>query len=151
MRDTLRTRSPGRLLDAACGFEGGVHIFPEIAGHDGWKVDAVDLQAPVGIPTHPNVTRWKADICVPWNPPRAYDAYVNISVMEHLTPEDRTAAIVAATVMLKRGGIFVITMDELPPYEVVEKFSDLYDFGSEVPFEGDHLSPTVSFLVGTRR
>jgi len=157
-RDALASREPGVVLDAACGFEPGVHIMPEIAASLGWHVEAVDLTPPlptgafgVGYPEHELIQRWVGDIIKLPYETASIDAYMCISAFEHMAVETRVLALQEAIRVLRLGGIFILTMDWLEPAGYVEALSPGFDFGEEIPFEGEPLNPKVSFLLGVRR
>lgn len=151
----LRVFPPGRVLDAACGFEPGVHIMPEIMSSLGWEVEAVDLTEPLeigafgeGFPEDPRIRRSLGDITdLKEFEDASMDAYVCVSVFEHLEPHDMVKALREAFRVLKPEGLFVLTMDELDPTCFEGMFSSTFE---EIVFEGEDLSPKVSFLTNAQ-
>lgn len=144
-----------RLLDAGCGFEPGVHIMPEIAASIGWEVEGIDtLNAPG--PTHlweanaphPKIRRRLLDMRATDYPDASFDAFLSISVLEHVSAEDRDATFAEARRLLKPGGLLVVTMDGLPPI-LVPGFEFGYRVIPKVKLCNDIGWP-VSFMVGTK-
>lgn len=158
VRDVLDSVEPGRVLDAACGFEPGVHIMPEIAARLGWDVEALDLNPPmtsgafgVGFPEDPRISRVIGDMTSTSYADASFDAYLSVSVLEHLTSLDAIRSIAEAYRVLRPGGLFILTMDNMEPDQITYTFAPLFDFGSEVLLEGDPLTPEVSFVTGVKR
>lgn len=146
---------PGRVLDAGCGFEPGVHIMPEVAASIGWEVEAIDtLNAPgpthlwAANAPHPKITRRIMDMRKTSFPDEHFDAFLSISVLEHVTVEDRRATMFEARRVLKPGGKLIVTMDGLPPM-LVPGFAFGERVVPEVQLKND-LGWPVSFMVGTK-
>lgn len=145
----------GWLLDMGCGFEPGVHIMPEIAAGIGWEVEAIDvLQAPG--PTHlwsanaphPQIRRRLLDMRSTDYPDEHFDAVLSLSVLEHVSKEDRKRTLHEAWRVLRPGGKLIITMDGLPPI-----LTPNFAFGERVvpkePLRND-LGWPVSFMAGVK-
>lgn len=148
----LQSREPGSLLDAACGFEPGVHIFPQIAASLGWRVKALDLQPPwEGYPEDPLIERLTGDITALPFADSTFDAAVCISALEHMEPEVQKRGLEEMVRVCKPGATFALTIDRVSPLPYVEFLRGLVYFDYEEPFRGVHLEPAVSFLWGTRR
>lgn len=153
LRHTLAAHPWDRpsLLDAACGFEPGVHIFPEIAEADGWFVRAVDLKEPwPGFPPSKYILRTKADITEPYFAPESFVAAVCISALEHMTPETQLAAVKEIWRVTRPGGRVVLTIDGADPHKTAANLEPWFDFGDYIHSE-DRLPFDVAYFSGVRK
>lgn len=114
-RDALASVEPGYVLDAGCGFEPGVHVMPEISAGLGWHVEALDLKRQSGFVPDPLINRRMLDMSATDYPDAWFDAYVSVSVLEHLSPGQRDRALAEAMRVLRPGGLFIATMDAVWP------------------------------------
>ena len=159
VKEVLAELPTGLLIDAACGFEPGVHIMPEIAASLGWEVIALDKVKPLPIgafkkpfPKNEKILRVQDDILDLSYPDNHFDAYICISALEHLTGDMRLRILIEAWRVLRPKGTLIVTMDEKNPRDHVDIIGHvLFDFGEEQEFIGEATSPAVAFLVGTKR
>jgi len=154
VRDTLRgvkheSVEDWGAIDAGCGFEPGVHIMPEIMARAGWHVTAVDLKSGcMPMKDHPLIDRVKGDMLDTPYADSSFDAYVSVSVLEHLSIKDREQAMTEATRLVKPGGLLVVTMDGCWP-----RMDLPFDFGEPViPMDPllNNIGQPISFMVGRK-
>lgn len=132
--ECLKKDEPGIVLDAGCGFEPRVHVMPEIAAELGWRVEAIDLLQGKSwehlfhlwdtFEPHPRIRRRVMDMCDTDYPDAHFDAYLNISTLEHVARSERRRALNEAHRVLKPGGRIVVTMDGCWPIA-----DERFDFG----------------------
>jgi SAM-dependent methyltransferase len=139
-----------RVLDAGTGFIPNWHVAPYILSALDCEVKALDLNpAHLSMPEDPYVDRFVGDITDTQLDDHSCDAVICISVLEHCTPDVRSAFVAEAHRVLRPGGLLLITADELDPAAYGPLLAG-FDIGELVPFEGEHLSPRVSFALARR-
>lgn len=136
--------------DAGTGFIASWHVAPYILSALNWAVDATDVNAAhLAMPADRKVTRYMRDMVEP--PPAAhYDLVISISVLEHVTPEVRTAFSAHVADVTRRGDVLLVTADEVDPVGLCCMFTPAFDFGERVPDPVEYLTPSVSFCIGRR-
>jgi len=154
VRDTLLdTWNVNEIMDAGTGFAVGAHMLPYILGDCGYQVYAVDKDPrTLEMPEHESVSRILADICDLMIPGDCVDAWVCVSVLEHLTSEQVGQALDEGYRMLRPGGLAIVTMDNASPEKLTALLQE-HDFavGSPDPTEPDTpLSPPVGAIVAMR-
>lgn len=142
----------GKVLDAGAGFNPEIHVMPAILAAMGFQVTAVDAEvASLSMPHNDRIVRHVDDITdLPYKN-AAFDYWVCVSVLEHLSTGDRALALSQAHRILKPGGLLIITMDEEDP-ELLNTLLTCCAFqaGSVTDFSGNHLSPQVSWAVAKK-
>lgn len=138
------------VLDAGCGFEVGVHIMPQITAKLGWKVLALDKKKQIRFEPEAKITRIQGNLFYLPIESESVDVCLSISVLEHLDVEEMFKAVDEMHRVLKLGGAWIVTMDCLSPHLLIDKFSDKFLFGEEIPFRSFHLEPAVSWIVAQR-
>lgn len=136
-----------RLMDAACGIGVGVHIAAEIAASLGYDVEAVDLMPSKGFAENPRIRRSVGDMTRLAFESASFDAYLNISVLEHVELPQRIDALREGSRLLKPGGIMLVTADGFDAHDLARMFPMSVDVGDFVDFEGENLSPRVAFVI----
>ncbi len=158
VRDLLSPHAPGRLLDMGCGFEPGIHVMPEICAALGWQVEAIDNLDSywhgardhwIRNAEHPLISRRVLDMMHTDYPSETFDVVLSISVLEHVTPEQRIETLQEARRVLKPGGMLVVTMDAAWPSTNVPGFHFGFPFVPTEPLKNIEGAP-VAFLVGTK-
>lgn len=145
-------RPPGLAIDAGSGINPTQHILPLILAHHDWKVLAIDhQQKSAEMPSSDRVERIVADMRLMPIVGGAADAIFSISVLEHVSEQDRLEFAAEAARVVAPEALLVVTADKLKPTELAALFAADFDTGAEIPFDGEHLAPKVSFLTGVRR
>lgn len=146
--DQLRQRHGIALLDAAAGYVPTWHMMPSIARRMGYIVEALDLNpASLDMPAEPGIHRVLGDMLQLPYENASFDMVLCISTLEHLTINEVERA--AAELCRVARHKVIITADDAP--WLPSLFEPYLDIGEAVPLGGQHLSPPVYALAGTKR
>jgi SAM-dependent methyltransferase len=139
------------ILDAGCGFDPTIHLFPYMLAKFAGLVLAVDANPEhMQMPVAPGIFRLMGDITRPSGAQACVDIYTCISVLEHLPAELRMSAFIAAFEILKPGGLLIMTADEVSPV-ALNGWAKAVGFETGPITEGtSDLSPGVSWLVARK-
>lgn len=141
------------ILDAGTGITPKRHILPEILATDGHYIIAVDsdpetlklLSGPFILRITDDMTDFKRLRHV------SVDIYVTVSVVEHIPFESRALAWDEAFRILRPGGTLLVTADGLVPQELANEVAAAgFLVGGQDPFSGQHLTPTVAYLIAKK-
>lgn len=145
---------PLRVLDAGAGFDPVIHFMPAILGDDGHWVVAVDEHPDsVKMPDHPNVLRIVGKMQTVDFPAKDFDAWICVSVLEHIPQVDHGLTLAEAYRLLKPGGLLLITTDEIEPsYLTYVAENAGFEVGpiDELVSKHGELNPPVSWLAAVR-
>lgn len=138
--------------DAATGYVPNWHVAPYILANLGWLVDAVDNDPRTfDMPKHPSVYRHYADMNEwPLSKDYVYDLIICISVLEHCDPMVKIGFVEMVYNCLRPGGVLIITADEIDPSVWPKLLGPGLDCGDLQPFDKEHLSPRVGYVVARR-
>jgi len=138
------------IVDAGAGFDPVIHFLPQMLARQGHSVEAVDnAKESLDMPPEPGVHRRVCSMTAIPAMNHTFDAWVCVSVLEHVPESVQREAMAEAVRVTKPGGYVVLTADLMPLtwYQEMAKTHGL-DIGREQPFLGDHLVPRVSWCVG---
>jgi len=147
--DVATTLGAGYALDAACGFEPGIHIFPYLLSEAGYEVEALDKEPKhMDMPSDPRVTRKLQDIAdLSQYADNEFPLVVCISVLEHVQHAKREV-IVDELFRVARDAV-LITTDDLQPKLLAQWATDRgwqageYDDADSA----QRTKPPVSYLI----
>jgi len=147
--DALYGVPRGLLIDVGAGFNPEIHLMPEIAGLMDFDVIAIDTNvSSLVMPWRLNVVRFYGDGTHLPNLDATAAAWVCVSTLEHMAQLQRVGTVREAFRILRPGGVAVATADEFEPAALNDLFAfHGFKVGPEVKFEGEHLSPRVSWGV----
>ena len=153
VRNLLLESTCRTVLDAGTGWALGAHMLPYILGDCGLTVYAVDIDpATLQMPPHKNVFRLAGDITNLVYPDRCVDAWVCVSVLEHMEPDAVRRAIHEGFRVLRPGGLAILTMDESGPEGLTAFLHEngflVGNFDATVPEAP--LTPQVGVVVGVK-
>lgn len=150
----LENVAPGSVvIDAATGFNPEIHILSELLAERNCTVTATDLHPKtLDLPAHPNITRVVEDIRESRIPNDCADYWVCVSVLEHMQPEDGRKALEHAYRILRKGGMVILTADEILPSILAEMCRSIGFRVSYACNEGRDYSmtPSVAYLIGQK-
>lgn len=151
-REQAAERFSGYAIDAGSGANPQQHILPLILERLGWNIVAIDKDPrSAKMPSGDRLERVVADMRLMPIVGAWADAIFSISVLEHVSESDRREFVAEAARVADVGALLVVTADQLQPAELTALFANDFDVGDEIPFDGEHLSPKVSFVTGVRR
>lgn len=149
----LEEQLRGLIVDAGCGFNPEIHVLPEILTKMGYEVYAIDANpAVLGMPAVAGVQRRCGTMAFLQDVPNeAAEHWVCISVLEHLEPSLRMAALHEAYRVLTSGGLLIMTMDAIDPERLNQMVVEMgFEVGPLVPLVGTPISPPVSWVVARK-
>lgn len=139
------------VLDAGCGYDPTIHLFPYMIAPYASIVLAVDGNPEhLKMPAAPGIFRLVGDIAQPTGYEACVDVWTCISVLEHMAPTQQRDALDGAFKILKPGGLLVVTADVANPILLQAlAIGAGFEVGPITEGESD-LDPKVSYLVARK-